>query len=184
MLCSANPCILVGAARGVLMLASVSRVSKFGLNDPAEGKREVQTNPYNKVASPNGWHVAGTHAYTTTIGNNGIAHENWKAGTEFLYNLRPDGGQSLTFNFPFNGSMEDPKSYIGAAVTQLFYIANIYHDFLELLGFTEEAGNFEEVNKGPLGLGGDAVQLNAQDGSGFNNANFATPPDGFRPRMV
>jgi len=32
-------------------------------------------------------------------------------------------------------------------------------------------------------LGFDAVQANAQDGAGFNNANFATPPDGMRPRM-
>ena len=24
---------------------------------------------------------------------------------------------------------------------------------------------------------------NAQDGSGYNNANFATPPDGQKPRM-
>lgn len=27
------------------------------------------------------------------------------------------------------------------------------------------------------------MQANAQDGSGYNNANFATPPDGSRPRM-
>jgi len=32
-------------------------------------------------------------------------------------------------------------------------------------------------------LGNDAVQANAQDGSGTNNANFATPIDGQRPRM-
>ena len=27
------------------------------------------------------------------------------------------------------------------------------------------------------------VQADAQDGSGFNNANIATPPDGIAPRM-
>lgn len=27
------------------------------------------------------------------------------------------------------------------------------------------------------------MQANSQDGSGTNNANFATPPDGSRPRM-
>lgn len=61
-----------------------------------------------------------------------------------------------------------------------------YHDLLEVLGFTEAAGNFEAINGGPGGLGGDSVQLNAQDGSGMNNANFRTPPDGPQsvpPRM-
>jgi len=32
-------------------------------------------------------------------------------------------------------------------------------------------------------LGNDQVILNTQDGSGTNNANFATPPDGQLPRM-
>lgn len=50
-------------------------------------------------------------------------------------------------------------------------------------GFDEPAGNFQEYNFGRGGQGGDAVQANSQDGSGTNNANFATPPDGSRPRM-
>jgi extracellular elastinolytic metalloproteinase len=33
------------------------------------------------------------------------------------------------------------------------------------------------------GRGGDPVIANAQDGSGYNNANFMTPPDGQAPRM-
>jgi len=45
-------------------------------------------------------------------------------------------------------------------------------------GFTEEAGNFQQYNFGRGGEEGDAVITNAQDGSGFNNANFMTPPDG------
>jgi len=39
-------------------------------------------------------------------------------------------------------------------------------------------------NNGQGGLGGDAVTLNTQDGSGINNANFATPIDGQPGRMV
>jgi len=42
---------------------------------------------------------------------------------------------------------------------------------------------FKKNNFNRGGLGGDAVQANSQDGSGVNNANFATPPDGQRPRM-
>lgn len=50
-------------------------------------------------------------------------------------------------------------------------------------GRSQVSGNFQEDNFDRGGLGRDAVQTNAQDGSGTNNANFATPPDGQRPRM-
>ena len=60
------------------------------------------------------------------------------------------------------------------AVQNLFYLNNIAHDVLESRGFTEAAGNFE---------GADPVNAEAQDGSGINNANFSTPPDGSSPRM-
>ena len=73
--------------------------------------------------------------------------------------------------------------YANASVTQLFYTANRYHDLLYELGFTEAAGNFETNNIGKGGNGSDFVILNAQDGSGLNNANFATPPDGQTGRM-
>lgn len=69
------------------------------------------------------------------------------------------------------------------AVTQLFYITNRYHDELYRLGFTEEAGNFQHNNFGRGGVGGDRVSGEAQDCSGTNNANFATPTDGTRGRM-
>ena len=69
-----------------------------------------------------------------------------------------------------------------AAITNLFYWHNIVHDIFQLGGFDEPAGNFQENNFGNGGLGNDAVQANAQDGAGFNNANFATPVDGQRPR--
>src|SRR5262249_7142920 len=42
---------------------------------------------------------------------------------------------------------------------------------------------FQVNNYGRGGAGNDAVQADAQDGSGTNNANFATPPDGSAPRM-
>ncbi|RKP07491.1 neutral protease I [Thamnocephalis sphaerospora] len=45
------------------------------------------------------------------------------------------------------------------------------------------AGNFQEFNGNNGGEDEDAVQANAQDPSGINNANFYTPPDGERPRM-
>ncbi|PWW74191.1 hypothetical protein C7212DRAFT_283708 [Tuber magnatum] len=159
------------------------QVYKIGVNDPTEGVRTLEVDPATKHASPGGWHTAGNESYRTTRGNNGIAQENWDGGADFLKNRRPDGGKRLKFHFPYSLNQTKPKNYIKAAVTQLFYTANIYHDLLEVLGFTEEAGNFEEVNTGVGGIGNDAVQLNAQDGSAFNNANFASPADGVRPRM-
>jgi hypothetical protein len=50
-------------------------------------------------------------------------------------------------------------------------------------GFDEAAGNFQEDNFGLGGAGSDSVNAEAQDGSGTNNANFATPTDGGNPRM-
>ncbi|MEZ5543856.1 MAG: M36 family metallopeptidase [Lysobacteraceae bacterium] len=51
------------------------------------------------------------------------------------------------------------------------------------LGFDEGSGNFQQTNFGGTGLGGDRVLADAQDSSGTNNANFATPPDGTSGRM-
>jgi uncharacterized repeat protein (TIGR01451 family) len=65
----------------------------------------------------------------------------------------------------------------------LFYWNNWMHDKLYQLGFTEAARNFQSNNFGRGGLGNDAVQADAQDGSGVNNANFSTPSDGSAGRM-
>lgn len=50
-------------------------------------------------------------------------------------------------------------------------------------GFDEVSGNFQQYNFGRGGAENDGVIANAQDGSGFNNANFMTPPDGQNGRM-
>ena len=86
------------------------------------------------------------------------------------------------FNFPFSTTV-DPRTQQAAVVTNLFYYNNFMHDFSYRLGFTETARNFQTNNYGRGGVGNDSVQAEAQDGSGTNNANFATPPDGQRPRM-
>ena len=86
------------------------------------------------------------------------------------------------FTFPFSTAV-DPRTQQAAVVTNLFYLNNIMHDFSYNLGFTETARNFQTDNYGRGGIGNDSVRAEAQDGSGTNNANFATPPDGQRPRM-
>jgi extracellular elastinolytic metalloproteinase len=86
------------------------------------------------------------------------------------------------FTFPFTLGI-DPRTQRAAELSNLFYFNNIMHDFAYRLGFTESAGNFQTNNFGRGGAGNDSVRAEAQDGSGTNNANFGTPPDGSRPRM-
>jgi extracellular elastinolytic metalloproteinase len=73
--------------------------------------------------------------------------------------------------------MTDVHAYVNASTTQLFYTANTYHDLLYTLGFTEAAGNFE-INNNNKGGKGEIFWWNAQDGSGFNNANYQPSVDG------
>jgi extracellular elastinolytic metalloproteinase len=100
-------------------------------------------------------------------------------------------------------ALSESKKHINATVAQLFYTSNMVHDlyyryylpcsFLIPLsltssssrryGFDEVSGNFQQYNFGRGGEEGDAVIANAQDGSGYNNANFMTPPDGQNGRM-
>ncbi|MEM1334652.1 MAG: M36 family metallopeptidase, partial [Actinomycetota bacterium] len=75
-----------------------------------------------------------------------------------------------------------------ADVINLFYANNWAHDFFHAYGFDEASGNFQQNNYGNGGAGGDPVRAEALDGYGLsspntNNANFATPPDGFPGRM-
>lgn len=86
------------------------------------------------------------------------------------------------FTFPFNVN-DDPRNYKPAVVTNLFYFNNYMHDWMYSLGFTESARNFQLNNYGRGGRARDYVKAEAQDGSGVNNANFATPPDGISGRM-
>jgi hypothetical protein len=86
------------------------------------------------------------------------------------------------FTFPFSTGV-DPRTQRPAVVSNLFYFVNIVHDYTYRLGFTESAGNFQTNNFGRGGTGNDSVRAEAQDGSGTNNANFGTPPEGSRPRM-
>ena len=157
----------------------------IGVNDPDDGERSVVVDPATSKASPLGWHDQGNgDTFTTTIGNNVYAQENWSGstGSGWVNNYRPDAGASLNFDYPINFN-QDPEEYIDAAVSNLFYWNNVIHDILYEYGFDEVSGNFQENNFANGGLGADAVQANAQDGAGYNNANFATPPDGERPRM-
>ncbi|KAJ1969850.1 hypothetical protein IWQ62_000348 [Dispira parvispora] len=158
-------------------------VYPLGINDPLDGNRTLLSDPADKKASPFGWHDQGNgKTFTDTRGNNAYTQENADGGYKWESNYRPDGGKKLVFDFPVDLAKE-PETYLDGAITNLFYWNNIYHDLTYQYGFTEEAGNFQENNFERGGKGGDAVIANAQDGSGYNNANFATPPDGRHGKM-
>lgn len=177
-------------------------VFKWGVNDPSESNRTSELEYNDKLASPWGWHslpVDNTpfndgkpfghgHGpsilnYTVTWGNNILAHENWRGLQYYAENHRPDGGEDRKFDFIYDpqpglDALEEARRYINASITQLFYTSNMVHDLYYRYGFDEAAGNFQQYNFGRGGEENDAVVTNAQDGSGFNNANFMTPPDG------
>ncbi len=153
---------------------------------PSDGPQTIQTNPADAVASPFGWHdtdgVLGAE-HTVTRGNNVCAQEDRNADDAACGGgAQPDGGATLDFQFPFDPN-DQPFEYLDTAIANLFYWNNVMHDVLYRHGFDEAAGNFQENNYGNGGAGNDSVNADAQDGSGLNNANFGTPPDGSRPRM-
>jgi len=159
---------------------------------PDAGGRTVELNPAHTTASPDGWHDTGSPGgeYTITRGNNVHAYADRDASNSPDTDSEPDGGTLLDFTgtvVPLDLGQE-PDQYIHAAVTNLFYWNNVIHDVFYLYGFNEAAGNFQENNYDRDGVGGDGVLAEAQDARDattpkFNNANFATPPDGSNPRM-
>lgn len=159
------------------------RVFPMPFSSPVDGADVIVTSPEEATASPFGWHDTdgvGGAEYTITRGNNVWAMEdqNGNNGT----GASPDGGATLNFDFPF-GLPQPPANYVDASTVNLFYWNNIIHDVLYQYGFDEESGNFQENNYGNPGNGSDEVYADTQDGSGTNNANFSTPPDGSNPRM-
>jgi len=147
---------------------------------PTFGSRAIVSNPWNIVASPEGWHYDGTTHYTITRGNNAYAYEDTAASNTAGFS--PDGGVSRNFDYPFN-IYADYFTNQSAAITNLFYMNNKMHDIFYAFGFTPAARNFQNTNFGLGGVGNDYVNAEAQDGGGTNNANFASPADGSKPRM-
>ncbi|KAJ3099663.1 hypothetical protein HDU97_002877 [Phlyctochytrium planicorne] len=164
---------------------SVVPIGFSDINDNG-GSLTVVKNPFDKTASPLGWHDDGTGASSSTSGNNIQASSNpdnlanpadLAAGTVDVNNFN--------FVFKFDKNKEPVPNSVNAAqgTTNMFFVSNSFHDVLFHFGFDEEAGNFQTKNFGGKGKGNDAVVATAQDGSGVNNANFATPPDGIAGRM-
>jgi hypothetical protein len=106
------------------------------------------------------------------------------ASRNFTYTYTPFNPNTNTGDAP----VAVPQTYPGSqfqqgGITQMFYIANWYHDELYRLGFTEQARNYQHSNFGRGGLENDRIRGEGQDSSGTNNANFSAGADGTRGRM-
>lgn len=160
------------------------RVYPFPAESPLETEHVLVVDPSDATASPLGWHdtdgMEGAE-FTITRGNNVHAYldqasANSSPGTE------PDGGEDLVFDYVHDQS-DEPDMSLRSAQTNLFYANNFLHDFTYHLGFDEQSGNFQTNNYSGEGSDNDYVRAEALDGSGTNNANFSTPPDGGNGRM-
>jgi extracellular elastinolytic metalloproteinase len=177
---------LIDAQDGSL-LANYSLVNTFsgkafltagpGAN-PTTDTRDVVSFDGDPAASPIGW----VDATRTTRGNNANACTDLNANNSCIGEIQPAADASDRFDFPFD-PLQNASLFRAAAVASAFFSANDFHDRTYLYGFTESARNFQTNNFGLGGAQNDEVQVDAQDGAGLNNANFATPPDGSRPRM-
>ena len=149
--------------------------------DPDKSAQTVVAGPAPGGASPFGW-LSGAQTTVDITGNNAHAYLDHDA------NNKPDSGGAAVTDGNFLASF-DPNTQPSAganqavAVQNLFYLNNLIHDTLYNAGFTAGAGNFQEDNSGLGGRDGDPVLAEAQDGSGTDNANFATPRDGRSGRM-
>lgn len=122
---------------------------------------------------------------TTTQGNNVTAYVDAIAPQGFTNgDYMAEITSANTFDYKYN---EEEAEYSvnnrNAAIVNLFYLTNYLHDDYYDHGFDEVAGNAQVSNYGRGGEEGDALNVEVQDNSGFNNANMSTPADGGSPRM-
>ncbi|KAJ3345611.1 ammonium transporter, partial [Kappamyces sp. JEL0680] len=153
---------------------------QLGALDPETVPPSLIRDPIDTVASPAGWNDNSG----ITQGNNVIATENSRnikninqIKSNIATNPKQAKSNNFVFNFPVNLN-KDPTTYTAASITNAFFLANRFHDILYQYGFDEQSGNFQTDNGQKGGRGNDAVVALVQDGSGTDNANFASPPDG------
>ncbi len=120
-------------------------------------------------------------------GSNGIDPNGWAfSGPNriFNYSYNPAPGNPPPGEEPLPTVQTYPPSeFQQGSVTHAFYTVNRWHDEAYLLGFTEQAFNFQTNNFNRGGAGNDSISVEIQDSSGTNSANFSTPADGGRGRL-
>jgi extracellular elastinolytic metalloproteinase len=176
---------LVGGSGEIVSIEHLTANDRYNvfIEDPGKGAQTIVTVGITPQ-SPQGWLGTGAQTTQNISGNNAHAYLDTDA------NNAPDnlaGATSVTNgDFITVADLTVTPATVGnrnVAVQNLFYLNNTMHDVLYSHGFTEAAGNFQINNFGNGGAGNDPVNAEAEDGSGLDNANFATPADGSSPRM-
>ncbi|MDQ3366762.1 MAG: M36 family metallopeptidase [Myxococcota bacterium] len=175
---------LVGGNGAIVSTERRTNTDRYNVfvEDPGKTAQSVQSGAGTGIAeSPAGW-LAGAQT-TINIGGNNV-----RSYLDVDSNNTPDTGGTTISNGDFLTSADLSQSPGTAtnravAVQNLFFLNNVVHDTLYSHGFVESEGNFQENNFGKGGAGSDSVLAEAQDGGGLDNANFATPADGSKPRI-
>ena len=181
---------LVDAQDGVL-LASYNLVNTFTgkvfnvnaqptANQATDTRTEVSFDG-NPTASPLGWV---TTPANKTIGNNAVAATDLDGNNTVGTNeTQPTANANDAFDFPYSATTEraELQGRRGRPTRSSWSTTTT-------TGPTCSASPRPRVTSRPTTTAraarqNDPVNVDAQDGSGTNNANFSTPPDGSRPRM-
>jgi extracellular elastinolytic metalloproteinase len=171
-----------GKVQSVELRTNTDKYNIFPIS-PTETPQTIVSGPgIGGLESPAGWIFGGPQGSVNISGNNVHAYVDRNADNDpDSFGTRVTNGQFLAAadltTFPTTARNQN------VAVQNLFYFNNVIHDTLYEHGFTEATGNFQQNNFGRGGRDGDPVNAEAQDGSGTDNANFATPVDGLNPRM-
>lgn len=167
-------------------------VIPFPYEDPQHSLPVLVTDPWNIFPNTDAttlkWNSDGAKDYDSTRGNNVYAQpdEDGKDNTQknAARSLTPLPNLNFNYSYDFNKDpLDATTSNRDFAITNLFYWNNIMHDLSYQYGFDEVSGNFQQNNLSRGGKDSDYVIADGLDASGTNNANFATPADGSKPRM-
>ena len=139
----------------------------------------LQSAPFNTKGDP--WLPADA---TNLDGNNTFVYADLAAPTGFgPGDLRINASAPKTFDFAIDPAADTTAASAAAAGTHLFYVLNFMHDYFYDAGWNEISGNPQRDNLGRGGIGSDAINAEAQDYNGLNNANASTQADGAPPRI-
>ncbi|MDP1829862.1 MAG: myxosortase-dependent M36 family metallopeptidase [Archangium sp.] len=152
--------------------------------DPGNVPQNLVTLEHAGLSTLDPWLAPGA---TQTLGNNVRAYADITRNNGFTQASDPiavtTSMNTFEYTYNFNVGPEANMTQRQAAVAQLFFDNNLFHDWYYDDGFNEAAGNGQLSNLGRGGLGNDALLAEAQDYSGRSNANMSTPSDGSSPRM-
>ena len=141
--------------------------------------------PVRTPADPNITDGNNVEAGIDRDGVQGVDINGWATGNpnrvfNFAYNPAP--GIPPPGEPPVPGGVP-PSAFQQGVTTHAFYGTNRWHDEMYLLGFNEQARNFQHFNFGRGGAEGDRVSFEVEDSSGTSSSNIAVPADGGRPRL-